>query len=635
MCKKLTCLTFFLFVFGLAVRSPVVRGQEGLIGYWKFDESSGTTATDLAGGDNNGTLANAAQWQPGAGRTGGAVLYDSVQNTGHVEFPTTGMSISQGTMMVWANLADPYPTNRNDSSYFFGHTTQPSYNNRIQLYMNTADTNLDLGLGDSHTRQTDMMTLQTGTWYHVALTWDSGNYVVFVNGEEVGSGTYTGLTTLFDIMDIGNDGNPTSGNQEAFAGLLDEARLYNRALGAGEIRSAMAAAPYPLASGPSPKEGSVLSDTWVTLSWRPGDLAVSHDVYLGDNFDDVNNAARDSELYRINQTSTFYVAGFPGYAYPDGLVPGTTYYWRIDEVNDADPNSPWKGPVWSFSIPSKTAYNPDPADGAEAVAVTASLTWTAGFGAKLHTVYFGDDFDTVANATGGAPQGTTTYRPNGVKKAKTYYWRVDEFDGTNTYKGDVWSFTTQGAVGGPNPVNGAVDVKPTTFLTWTAGALAASHEVYFGTDPNAVKNASKTSPEYKGSKALGDESYDPGKLQLETAYYWRIDEVNTANPDSPWKGSVWSFTTGDYYLIDDFEGYTDNDTANEAIWQTWVDGFGIPDNGAQVGYLLPPYAEQTIVHGGTQSMPLLYENTGGVTNSEASLTMTSQRDWTEAGVSEL
>jgi hypothetical protein len=54
----------------------------------------------------------------------------------------------------------------------------------------------------------------------------------------------------------------------------------------------------------------------------------------------------------------YYVAGFPGFAYPDGLVPGSTYYWRIDEVNSTDPNSPWKGEVWSFSIPPKKAYFP-------------------------------------------------------------------------------------------------------------------------------------------------------------------------------------------------------------------------------------------------------------------------------------
>ncbi|MEJ2703222.1 MAG: hypothetical protein P8Z79_12345, partial [Sedimentisphaerales bacterium] len=100
-------------------------------------------------------------------------------------------------------------------------------------------------------------------------------------------------------------------------------------------------------------------------------------------------------------------------------------------------------------------------------------------------------------------------------------------------------------------------------------------------------------------------------------------------------GNIWSFTTGDFLLVDDFETYTDNDTAGEAIWQHWIDGFGVADNGSQVGYLLPPYAEQTVGHSGRQSMPLLYNNTGGVTNSEASLSLTWPRDWTEQDVAEL
>lgn len=109
----------------------------------------------------------------------------------------------------------------------------------------------------------------------------------------------------------------------------------------------------------------------------PGDSAASHDVYLGENFDDVFDATHDSAFYQGNQTSTFYMAGFPGFAYPDGLVPGLTYYWRIDEVNDANPNSPWKGNVWSFSIPPKTAYSPDPADGAEVLDPDdVKLSWT-------------------------------------------------------------------------------------------------------------------------------------------------------------------------------------------------------------------------------------------------------------------
>jgi len=239
----------------------------------------------------------------------------------------------------------------------------------------------------------------------------------------------------------------------------------------------------PKAYGPTPKNGALIADTWVSLSWRAVNFAASHDVYLGDNFDDVSNGANSA--FQGNQTDTFIVAGFPGFPFPDGLVPGTTYYWRIDEVNDAEPNSPWLGDVWSFSIPPKTAYFPDPADGAESVSVDGTLSFTPGFGAKLHTVYFGETFDEVDNAAGGSPQGMTTYTPGTLKMARTYYWRVDEFDSVETYKGDVWSFTTEGAVSSPNPAKGAVDVTQTPVLTWTPG-FGSTHEIYFGTDAGAV-----------------------------------------------------------------------------------------------------------------------------------------------------
>ncbi|HUU17466.1 MAG TPA: hypothetical protein VMW72_09975, partial [Sedimentisphaerales bacterium] len=314
------------------------------------------------------------------------------------------------------------------------------------------------------------------------------------------------------------------------------------------VNSVIGLGDQPLARRPDPKEGALHEDTWINLSWRPGDFAVSHDVYLGDNFDDVDAGA--AETFQGNQGSTFFVAGFPGFPYPDGLVPGTTYYWRIDEVNGTEPNSPWKGPVWSFSIPPKTAYFPDPADAAEQVDPDANLSWTGGFGAKLHTVYFGENFDDVSSAAGGLPQGVATYDPGTLDLAQTYYWRIDEFDVIGTYKGDVWSFTTEGAVGSPDPSNGAVDVKQTQIITWSPSVFAASHEVYFGTDGDAVKNAVTGSPEYKGTRDLGSESYDPGKLEWDTAYYWRIDEVNNTNPDSPWTGILWSFTTANFLVVD-------------------------------------------------------------------------------------
>jgi hypothetical protein len=389
--------------------------------------------------------------------------------------------------------------------------------------------------------------------------------------------------------------------------------------------------PWPYALGPNPADGSVVMDTWATLSWRPGDYAVSHDVYLSDNLDDVSNGTGDT--FRGNQDSTMFICGFPGFAYPDGLVPGTTYYWRIDEVNDTEPNSPWKGDVWSFSIPPKTAYNPDPVDGAEFVDPNAVFTWTPGFGAKLHTVYMGTNFDDVDSAAGGMPLGSASYSPPALESEKVYYWRVDEFDAFETHKGDIWSFTTPGAVGNPQPVNGAADVQIIATLSWTPADNAASHELYFGADAEAVKNATTASPEYIGPKALGAESYDPGGLAWDSSYAWRVDEVY---PDGTVKGLVWSFTTADFLLVDDFESYNDIDPPDpnsNRIFDKWIDGFGTTDNGALVGNDLPPYAEQTIVHGGAQSMIYRYDNANKT--SEATLTLVWPRDWTEQGVTKL
>jgi len=67
------------------------------------------------------------------------------------------------------------------------------------------------------------------------------------------------------------------------------------------------------------------------------------------------------------------------------------------------------------------------------------LSWTGGFGARIHYVYFGDNFDDVNNATGAIPNPDATYTPGTLKSAKTYYWRVDEVDAVDTHKGHVWS----------------------------------------------------------------------------------------------------------------------------------------------------------------------------------------------------
>ncbi|MHC4243775.1 MAG: carbohydrate binding domain-containing protein, partial [Planctomycetota bacterium] len=272
---------------------------------------------------------------------------------------------------------------------------------------------------------------------------------------------------------------------------VDHARCYEGEYVPGRIGQ------LAQAYDPIPEDGSLHPDTWVNISWESGDKAVSHDVYFSDNYDLVHDGA--AEAFQGNQGENFFVVGFPGFPFPDGLVNGATYYWRIDEVNEVDPNSPWKGTVWSFSVPPKTAYAPDPADAAEQVYQDIRLRWTGGFGSKVHTVYFGDNFDDVNNAEGGLPQATPSFDPGPLELAKTYYWRIDEFDIIETYKGNVWSFTTEGAVGSPEPANGAVDVDRTQIITWSPSVFAASHEVYFGIDKDAVKNANIGSPEHKGT----------------------------------------------------------------------------------------------------------------------------------------
>jgi hypothetical protein len=388
------------------------------------------------------------------------------------------------------------------------------------------------------------------------------------------------------------------------------------------------------AYNPSPGDGEIYHETWAGLSWKAGITAATHDLYFGENADDVD--AGTDNTFIGNLILPYAIVGISGYPYPDGLVPGTTYYWRIDEV-ETDGLTRHIGDLWSFTVPPRLAYDPIPADGADSIETDVTLSWMGGLGASMHSVYFGDNFDEVVNAVGNPLKSITTYNPGPLKTANTYYWRVDEhIVGRNRkiLKGNVWSFATQGAVGDPSPTNGAVNITQAAILSWSPGIFGNSHEVYFGTDKEAVRNADTSSLEYKGNGSLGSESYDPGKLEWNTTYYWRVDETNEANADSPWTGPVWSFTTADFLIVDDFESYDDLYPDDNRIFRVWIDGLDDPSvNGSVVGHDSPPFAEQTIIHSGNQSMPMLYDNAVGI--SEATKTLTYPLDWTVNGVDTL
>ena len=759
-----------------------------LVAHWPMDEGSGDTTVDGTGNGHDGTLKDGVVWETTDVHVGTAALsFDGTDD--YVEVPDhDALDLSnEFTIAGWIKLSEAGISGRRPIA---SKEVSPDSNRGWEFKVNNGQLAMQLystAADEGKLTMTGSATLQAGEWYHVAGVYrSSGPEQFYINGElDKEQELVTSLQANASPVNIG--AYRWNGYKVYFAGLIDDLQIHNVALSADEIMSLMIGqAPFPKAGNPDPKDGALHKDTWVGLGWRAGDFAVSHDAYFGDNFEDVNNGVSDT--FQGNQASTFLVIGFSGFAYPEGLVPGTTYYWRIDEINNAEPNSPWKGDVWSFTIPSKSAYEPDPPDGAKFIDPDVTLRWTSGFGAKLHYMYFGDNYTDVEAGTGDTykdPVEATGYVPGTLEREKTYYWRVDEFDAAATYKGDVWSFTTSKAGGGikgqyyqgtdfeehvltrtdpqinfdwadgepdpavgannfsvrwtgeveapftetytfhtnsddgvrlwvdgqllidnwtdhgntedrgtidfiaggtynvvmeyyeagsgavaelrwsspqtpkqfipqgalslpvrasrSNPSNGAVKVKQTPILSWSPGDYAVSHQVYFGTDQETVRNASTGSLEFKGNRDLGSESYDPGKLGWETTYYWRIDEVNNANTDSPWTGNLWSFTTGNFLVVDDFEDY---DVGNNEIWWAWIDGLGYashptlpahPGNGtgSMVGdETTGSYMEETIVHGGGKSMPFFYDNNqqGKLRYSEVEMTLSYPRDWTEEGV---
>ncbi len=609
-------------VFALVI-AFVNNATAELVGHWKLDDGAGLIAVDSTG-EHDGELTGPLTWVEGV--YGGALEFEGGNGSPFVDLGAwqtdgpEGLSVCWWAKWVGTNGSYQGFLSQREGTMYWWTELDPSAS-QLRFKSNTSPQS-NLYLTGEH--------LIEGEWAHLAFSHDAteNSGIIYFNGEERLSGEWDLPAGDFSNLRIGIGVVNTADGLGTFNGALDEVMIFRTPLSQDEVLAVMegGGVRYPKARSPNPSDGTLHEDTWINLSWRAGDFAVSHDIYIGDDFDAVNEGAEDT--FVGNQTDTFIVAGFPGFPIPDGLVPGTTYYWRIDEVNEAEPNSPWKGDIWSFSVPPKTAYFPDPTDDAEGVSVDVRLSWTPGYGSKLHTVYFGETSEEVDNATDGSVQGNAEFTPGTLKMAKTYYWRVDEFDIVETYKGDVWSFTTEGAVSAVDPVNGAVDVTQTPVLTWAPG-LGATYEIFFGTDASAL--------EKKASGNLGEEKFEPGQLEWNTTYYWRVDEANSVNSDSPWTGPTWSFTTANFLIIDDMEAYNDLDPAEEGsnrIFNAWIDGFMDPTNGSLVGYDQPPFAEQTIVHSGNQSMPMSYDNSTA-DKSEATLTLTSNRDWTVNGVDTL
>ena len=688
MSRGLMCVVSFVLVLVPAAGVANADIETGLVGYWPLNEGTGNTTADMSGNGHDGTLHNGATW----------ILPGLIGNAAMNFDGDPGSRVSVGTwdpgervtIAVWARWTGEQ--NKAPRTGIIGKRDDWTLEG-IRWFsevMTTGEVRIRT-FNQTVGSPAGTLTAFIDEWAHIAITFDGSTVRIYLNAEEVASGSFTlgpGLTTA---MGLGCKAGGSDSNTEIFSGDLDDARIYNRAMSAsdvGELFSWTGVAGKALA--PKPGDGEMDLPRDVVLEWTAGEFASpinGHRVYFSENFDDVNDS-----IGGITQNAASYEP-------PQRLDFDKTYYWRVDEVNTPPDSTIFRGDVWSFttelfSYPveniigtaSSSMAGKGPENAVNGLGLNAGgllhgrdgdTMWLSELGGpqpswiefefdkvhKLHEMWVWNSNDGLESAIGfGLKDVTIEYSVDGIDY--TTLGTTHEFTrarGLADYAHDTaidfggagakfvrltansnWGgilaqfglsevrfFSIPVQAGKPEPASGAVDVALDIDLAWRAGREAASHEVYLSDDLQAVEDGTALVTTVAGS------SYGPLALDLGRTYYWRVDEVNDAASPARWQGDIWDFTTIESFVVDDFEGYTDNDAANEAIWQHWIDGFGVPANGSQVGNLLPPYAEQTIVHGGLQSMPLTYTNTGAVTNSEATFTLTTQKDWTVRGVGEL
>ncbi len=453
-----------------------------------------------------------------------------------------------------------------------------------------------------------------------------------------------------------------------------------------------------LARNPSPAGGAVDVPRDVILGWTPGNATCKHDVYFGASSSDVSDAGRTNPLNVLARQAQDANTYDP----PGRLEFGTTYYWRVDEVNPVD-STIAKGKTWSFTTepvlysmanitatasatkqglsPQNTVDNSGMNDSEQHSMLDTTMwlsakdapapTWIqyefdgtyklhemrvwnynisvesiAGLGVKDATVEYsvnGTDWTSLGDKQFAQAPGTDGYASNttvsfGGVAAKFVRLTIKSNWGDRGIVqyglSEVRFYYVPAQPRQPNPASGATGVNPDVVLSWRSGREAAAHEVYLSTDSQAVADSIALAGKPSQPR------YTPSGLELNKTYYWKVVEVNEAASPSAWPGNVWSFSTLSFFIIDDFERYTD-DSPNR-VFQTWIDGWGFSEDsyfpkgnpgnstGSMVGY--DPEAgatmEKTIIHGGRQAMPVEYNNVESPYYSEATRTFDTPQDWT-------
>jgi len=451
---------------------------------------------------------------------------------------------------------------------------------------------------------------------------------------------------------------------------IDEVAADNKTVFQGDVWS-FTSVPST-AYSPRPWNGLDGVSVDADLIWVSGYMAVYHKIYFGT--DKAAVEAGDPGVFKGDQL----VPSFD----PGPLAENTTYYWRIDEQDVT-----WTvhaGPVWSFKTVGpglgvqaeyfagmELAGNPiltvkensiDHNWGSGEVAGglkdSVSARWTADLEAPFtETVEFITTSDDGVRLWLNGKRIIDNWTPHGsaddvasvnLVAGQFYRLKMEWFENSGSAVAQLsWrspSIARQIIPAGvlqlpvhavdPYPTHASSNAPQTPLLRWVAGESAAQHDVYFGVDAKAVADADTTTAGvYQGRQDVDVTTFDPGQLEWNMTYYWRVDEVNQGQAGSPWTGSVWSFTTADFLVIDDFESYTDDEGSR--IYEAWLDDYAAGACGSTVGYMNAPFAEQTIVRTGGQSMPLDYNNVCSPHYSQIEREFPSVQNWTVNGVNTL
>ncbi|MHC4112620.1 MAG: PA14 domain-containing protein, partial [Planctomycetota bacterium] len=587
MCRN--SLLLICFVLAMVLSNTAEAVDPDLLLWWKFDEGSGTTATDSSGNNRHGALVGPPTWV--AGQIGGALDFDGAGDyVIDADAGTYMNGLSALSVAMW--IKADYVGGNDRGFIIFEAPTSGQDKKNIRFDSDGGGGDEDLfkygvhTVGDAREEDESPSNLQTTDWMHVCVTWESGsgtfpaglNFyldgVLYTPEEDDGDATTT--TELYDRVMVGQ-GCKDDGT-DGWDGLIDDVQIYSRRLTVEEIETIMEGAVY-VATAPNPADGAEDVSIETNLTWTRGDGAKWDQVYFG------------TDPCDANLTLAATIPDFQAAEYDPGdpnLLPSTTYYWYITEINA--PNE-YPGPVWSFTtIPGEaqcqypgdgTVIPGDPYPPTPSILYT-ELVFTPGPTAVKHTGYLSKVRDDVVNRAQDAnlnspPLGHYSgyeykyfaghpafYPYEGLIRGQVYYWTVDETDSSgNVFPGDVWEFAVQDFYAFvPSPPNEAIFIDTDVLLSWLEGYSAQNHDVFIGTSWEDVNNAyfdfSTPSDEYVITTSTGINYHQLSDLDPETTYYWRIDEVQGRFPPAIgliYKGPVWEFTTtsatpgltGEYY----------------------------------------------------------------------------------------